>query len=124
MRPRLRRIVRLCCLLPALQGNDGDEIDGGGAILTTSARSGLGLLVSSSNITLHNLQIKGFYENLRIDPMGAQISNIHLHDMAFADSYESQLVAGTSASNGAIRCLTIERNSFQLQNVGFDSGLV
>ncbi len=105
-------ILNATALLPPLTNNAGDEIDGGGAVLTDAASLDVGLMISSSKITVHNLGFTGFVTSLAVDPQGASLTDIAIIDNVLSNMKLVGLKVGTSVNGGSLNGLTVTGNTF------------
>lgn len=93
----------------ALVGNDGDTLDGNGATLKSGAeKKGVGLVVSSSDFTLTELQVRDFETSVRVDFGGRNLKNIKLEKLQLF----AILTASALSSNGSLRGLSVTDNVF------------
>ena len=101
-----------------LIGNNGDAIEGNGAMLVSGEDGkGTGLKLSSSNFTLRNLQGRGFANIVDVDFGGRALTNISLEKLRLLGvSYGSALLtAGATSSNGSLRGFTVADSVFDAE---------
>ena len=103
--------------LPALVGNEGDVLDGGGAVLHAAGplpAGAIGLLTLSSEIEVRRFSFEGYPLGLVVagTPGAADLEDIRISENRFSD-YDSGLVVvpNPNGSKG-LRGLLIERNRF------------
>jgi hypothetical protein len=96
----------------ALRGNDGDSLDGNGAYLTGSAPKGIGLIVSSSNFSLHNLTVGGFEQDVVVDPAGQALKNISVVHTRMLPAVLGDLLVGARTSHSSLVGLNVTDNVF------------
>jgi hypothetical protein len=96
--------------LTRLVGNDGDTLDGGGAALTGQAPVGIGLLLSSSDLTVEHLTISGFDEDLVVDAGGRSLQDVRISHMHLLPARLGDLVVASRSSNGSLSGVTIADN--------------
>lgn len=106
-----------------ITGNDGDILDGNGAMLASGAAGkGTGLILSSSNFTLRNFQGRGFATIVNVEFGGRALSNISLEKLRLlgASPLSALLVIGATASNGSLHGLSVADSVFDTE--GQDQG--
>jgi hypothetical protein len=101
--------------LSVVKGNTGDTINGNGVTL---AGDGIGtaMTLSSSDLTLTNLTIKGFGGDLVVDPAGQSLHHLTVTKVHLDPAPNGALLVGSSKSKGRLNGLVIT-NSF------FDGGI-
>jgi hypothetical protein len=103
----------LSSAIPTMLGNDGDVVDGGGAVLTEAAPKSLGLIVASSNVTVKNLEVRAFNAGVLVDPLSNTIENVTIDNVTFVEMGEAQFRAGATKSGGVLRNLTVTNCTFR-----------
>jgi hypothetical protein len=93
-----------------LVGNEGDTLDGNGALLKASASiQGVGLVIQSSDFTLTDIQVRDFEWPVRVDFGGRDLRNVTLEKLQLASrTFNGQsLQVAARSSNGSLRGISI-----------------
>ena len=112
--PALRQ--GLSSALPAMIRNDGDAIDGNGAVVANGPRngpiSGVGLRIASSRVTVRNLVLRRFFEMIRVNaPDASGLRGVTISRSRFEDGGGIYVDAiALDGSRTSVSGITVDRN--------------
>ncbi len=98
-----------------LFGNDGDVIDGGGAVVTPSAADGESrnvMQVASSDVTITGFTFERVTNAVAVESAGGAVDDVRIVANAFVDTAAEDVSARNSLNRSSINGLTVADNSF------------
>jgi hypothetical protein len=101
--------VKLPSAIPPLEGNDGDMIDGAGAVVSNGPDpagpvTGLGFVIGSSDFTLQNVTVRGMEKSLDVRPPNRDgLRNVVVRSSTFEDSGPTVTATAADGAPSTIR---------------------
>jgi hypothetical protein len=104
-------VIAATTALSVVRGDTDDTIDGDGVTLAGDG-NGTALTLSSSDLTLKNMTIKGFGTDLAVDPAGQTLHHVTVTNVRLDPASGGALLVGSTKSDGSLNGLVITHSVF------------